>query len=93
VPDKLQSVDLTVLENDQCQDWYKEAGRREKIYNVFTCAGFKKGEKDSCQVSHWVFSMGLFFSLSFLFLLLLLLDGWMDGWMDGELRHLIARWL
>merc|ERR1740128_1057244 len=49
VPDKLQSVDLTVLENSECQSWYKQAGRREKIYNVFTCAGFQKGEKDSCQ--------------------------------------------
>ncbi|KAF7489923.1 Serine proteinase stubble [Sarcoptes scabiei] len=48
-PGILQKVEVEVLDSDDCQEWMKSAGRKEKIFSNMLCAGYKDGGKDSCQ--------------------------------------------
>ncbi|XP_057365453.2 serine protease 30-like [Daphnia carinata] len=48
-PNTLQKVDLPIIENKVCQEWYKEEKKSLTIVDTSMCAGFEKGGKDSCQ--------------------------------------------
>lgn len=40
-PGILQKVEVQVLDSEECQQWMKTAGRREKIFSNMLCAGYK----------------------------------------------------
>lgn len=39
------------MDNDSCQEMFDTSGHKKKIRGSFLCAGYKEGEKDSCEVS------------------------------------------
>ncbi|KAK3911262.1 Clotting factor G beta subunit [Frankliniella fusca] len=46
--DVLQKVQLRVLDNNQCRDWYRSQGKKTKIHDTQICAGFESGGRDAC---------------------------------------------
>lgn len=49
VPNILHQVSVPVMENDVCQALFKKSGHKKTIRKSFLCAGYEKGEKDSCE--------------------------------------------
>lgn len=47
----MQEVDLPVINNTMCEKMYRNAGYVEHIPNIFICAGYAAGGKDSCEVN------------------------------------------
>lgn len=44
-------VELEILENKRCIEWYHSQGKKTKILPSQMCAGYENGGKDSCWVS------------------------------------------
>jgi len=49
LPSVLQEVPLPIINNTQCENMYEKAGYREHIPNIFICAGYREGGRDSCE--------------------------------------------
>ncbi|XP_046453268.1 serine proteinase stubble-like isoform X2 [Daphnia pulex] len=49
LPSMLQQVTVPIVSNDKCKDMFLKAGRHEYIPDIFMCAGFEEGGRDSCQ--------------------------------------------
>ena len=43
-------VTVPIVSNEKCKDMFLKAGRQEYIPDIFMCAGFEEGGRDSCQV-------------------------------------------
>ena len=50
LPSVLQEVSLPIITNNECEGMYRKAGYIEHIPNIFICAGYSSGGKDSCEV-------------------------------------------
>jgi hypothetical protein len=50
LPNLLQHVQVPIMSNDKCRDMFLKSGRMEYIPDIFLCAGFETGGRDSCQV-------------------------------------------
>lgn len=48
--DVLRKVRLTVVDNPQCQEWYRSQGKKLHVLDTQMCAGMEHGGKDACQV-------------------------------------------
>ena len=53
LPSVLQEVSLPIITNNECEGMYRKAGYIEHIPNIFICAGYSSGGKDSCEVIHF----------------------------------------
>ena len=51
LPSVQQEVALPVINNTECEEMYRDAGYVEHIPQIFICAGYEQGGKDSCEVS------------------------------------------
>ncbi|XP_050543258.1 serine proteinase stubble [Daktulosphaira vitifoliae] len=49
LPSVLQEVNVPIVSNDKCKSMFLRAGRHEYIPEIFMCAGFDDGGRDSCQ--------------------------------------------
>ena len=42
---------MPIVSNDKCKSMFLRAGRHEVIPEIFMCAGYDNGGRDSCQVN------------------------------------------
>ena len=60
----MQEVDLPIINNTMCESMYRDAGYVEHIPDIFICAGYAVGGKDSCEVcsesAHQALLLGAF---------------------------------
>ncbi|KAF4517825.1 hypothetical protein B566_EDAN008931 [Ephemera danica] len=49
LPSILQQVSVPIVSNEKCQSMFLRAGRNEHIPDIFLCAGYENGGRDSCQ--------------------------------------------
>lgn len=50
LPSVMQKVPVPVITNSECEVMYRNAGYIEDIPNIFICAGYESGKRDSCEV-------------------------------------------
>lgn len=55
LPTVLQEVRVPIVSNDKCKNMFLNAGRPEYIPDIFLCAGYEEGGRDSCQVSSFLY--------------------------------------
>lgn len=48
--DILQKVDVPILDNRDCQEWFRKGEKNVVIVDTCMCAGLEEGGKDACQV-------------------------------------------
>ncbi|GFU25105.1 serine proteinase stubble [Nephila pilipes] len=49
LPNVIQEVSLPIITNKLCENMYRQAGFVEEIPDIFICAGYPNGGKDSCE--------------------------------------------
>lgn len=47
----LQKVDVRVLANAVCSEWYANEGKSTRVGAKQMCAGYEEGKRDACWVS------------------------------------------
>lgn len=51
LPSVLQEVQVPIVSNNKCREMFLATGRNENIPDIFVCAGYPEGRRDSCQVN------------------------------------------
>ena len=46
----LQKVEIPIITNEECEQWFCDAGFNGQLPSIMMCAGYKEGGKDACQV-------------------------------------------
>ncbi|XP_023237441.1 LOW QUALITY PROTEIN: trypsin-like [Centruroides sculpturatus] len=60
--ENLQTIEIPIISNDECEKWFKSTNLNVVIKNDKLCAGYKEGGKNSCINAQWVVSAAHCFS-------------------------------